>query len=84
MYYINSIKEKKKAFRVSFKSILISAIIGSAIVILAPVKDGSEFLFVFAPLAIIITNYIEIIEDKWFREIFLAILFILPFVLLLL
>lgn len=84
LYYVNSIKEKKKAFRVSFKSILVSAIIAGAIVILAPIKDGSEFLFVFAPLAIIITNYIEIIEDKWFKEIFLAVLFILPFVLLLL
>ena len=83
-YYINSIKEKKKRLEPSFKSVLISAIIGSSIVILAPVKDGSEFLFVFAPLAIIITNYIEIIEEKWFREIFLSSLFILPFVLLLL
>ncbi|MCL5127271.1 DUF6427 family protein [Algibacter sp. L4_22] len=83
-YYIKSIKEKKKAFRVSFKSILLSAIIGSAIVVLSPIKDGSEFLFVFAPLAIVIANYIEIIEENWFKETFLAILFILPFALLLL
>ncbi|MDN3664904.1 DUF6427 family protein [Algibacter miyuki] len=84
LFYINSIKEKKKAFRVSFKTILVAAIIGFAIVFLAPVKDGSEFLFLFAPLAIIIANYIEIIDEKWFREIFLGVLIILPFVLLML
>lgn len=83
-FYINSIKEKKKAFRVSFKSILFSAVIGFAIVILAPVKDGSEFLFVFAPLAIVVANYVEIIQEKWFKETFLAVLIVLPFILLLL
>lgn len=84
LFYINSIKEKKKAFRVSFKSILIAGIIGFGIVLLAPIKDGSEFLFLFAPLAIITANYIEIIQEKWFKEVYLSILILLPFVLLLL
>jgi hypothetical protein len=83
-FYINSIKEQKKAFRVSFKSILLSVIIGFVIMVLAPVKDGSEFLFIFAPLAVVIANYIEIIQENWFKEIFLTILIIMPFVLLLL
>ncbi|WP_147676981.1 DUF6427 family protein [Algibacter pacificus] len=84
IFYVNSIKEKKKSFRVPFKSVLISAFIGFSIVVFAPIKDGSEFLFLFAPLAIIIANYIEIIQEKWFKEIFLSVLILLPFVLLLL
>jgi hypothetical protein len=53
-------------------------------IVFAPKKDGSEFLFMFGPLSIIIANYIEIIEEKWFKEVFLAILILVPFILLLL
>ncbi|WP_339894631.1 DUF6427 family protein [uncultured Algibacter sp.] len=84
IFYSQNIKKKKKAFRASFKTIILAAIIGFFIVIQAPDKNGSEFLFLFAPLAIIIANYIDIIQEKWFKEIFLAVLVIAPFLLLLL
>ncbi|MGB5418222.1 DUF6427 family protein [Algibacter sp.] len=83
-FYLNNIKKKKKAFRASFKTIIAAAVIGFLIVIQAPNKNGSEFLFLFAPLAIIIANYIEVIQEKWFQEIFLAVLMVLPFILLML
>jgi hypothetical protein len=54
------------------------------VVIFAPEKDGSEFLFMFAPLAIIITNYIEVIQEKWFKELFLLLLILVPFAILVL
>ncbi|MDO7172168.1 DUF6427 family protein [Mariniflexile sp. AS56] len=81
-FYLQSIKKKKKGLRASFKIVVIAAILSFVIILLAPQKNGSEFLFLFAPLAIIITNYIEIVEDKWFKEVFLAVLIIIPFVLL--
>ncbi|MBP0902846.1 DUF6427 family protein [Mariniflexile gromovii] len=84
MFYMQSIKKKKKDLRASFKIVIIVAILGFVLVLLAPVKNGSEFLFLFAPLSIIITNYIEIVEDKWFKEVFLAILILIPFLLLML
>ncbi|MDP5158449.1 MAG: DUF6427 family protein [Flaviramulus sp.] len=84
IFYLNNIKKKKKASRASFKIIIIAAIVAFFIVILAPNKKGSEFLFLFAPLAIIITNYIEIIQEKWFKDVFLGALFVAPFILLLL
>ena len=84
IFYLKNIKKKKKASRASFKTIIIAAIIAFLIVVQVPQKNGSEFLFMFAPLAIIITNYIEIIQERWFKEIFLTILFIVPFILLLL
>lgn len=84
IFYLKSIKQKKKAFRPSFKVILFTAIISFLVIVLAPQKNGSEFLFIFAPLAIIITNYVETIQEKWFKEIFIAVLILVPFVLLLL
>lgn len=84
MFYLKNIKKKKKALRVSFKTIIIAVIIGFLVVVQAPNKSGSEFLFLFAPLAIIIANYIEIIQEKWFKEIFLAVLVLVPFILLML
>lgn len=82
LFYVKSIKSKKKAFRPSFKIVFLAVIISFAIVVLAPNKNGSEFLFMFAPLAIIIANYIETIQEKWFRELFLMTLITVPFVLL--
>lgn len=84
IFYLQNIKKQKKDLRASFKIVIITAIIAFVVVLFAPDKNGSEFLFLFAPLAIIITNYIQTIEDKWFREVFVAILFIMPFVLLML
>tara|TARA_R110002073_G_scaffold279026_1_gene442879 strand:+ start:119492 stop:120415 length:924 start_codon:yes stop_codon:yes gene_type:complete len=36
-----------------------------------PTKNGSEFLFLFFPMAIIFTNYLQIVEENWFKELFL-------------
>ena len=43
-----------------------------------------EFLFLFVPLAIIIGNYIESIKEKWFKELFVSLLLVIPFLLLML
>lgn len=82
LFYIRSIKSKKKAFRPAFKIVFLAIVVSFITVFLAPHKDGSEFLFMFAPLAIIITNYIETIQDKWFRELFLLTLITVPFIIL--
>ena len=84
IFYLQNIKKKKKAFRASFKIIIIATAIAFLIVLQAPEKNGSEFLFMFAPLAIIITTYIEIIQERWFKEVFLSLLIIVPFITLLL
>ncbi|AUP79370.1 DUF6427 family protein [Flavivirga eckloniae] len=84
IFYLRNIKKKKKDFRASFKIVIVAAIIAFLIVLHAPQKNGSEFLFMFAPAAIIITNYIEIIQEKWFKEVFIFLLLIVPFITLLL
>lgn len=84
IFYLKGLNNKKKAARPSFKIIFIALMVAFIISVSAPQKNGSEFLFMFAPLAIIITNYIETIEEKWFKELFLFVLTVVPFVLLVL
>ncbi len=77
-FYIRSINKKLKTFRPSFIIILIMALLAVIVALISPNKDGSEFLFLFAPLAIIITNYIEVIEEPWFKESLVAVLILIP------
>ena len=82
LFYLKDIRKKKRTYRPSYKIVFAASIIATFIVIVSPEKNGSEFLFLFAPLAIIITSYTETIEDKWFKEVFLLCIFIIPLVLL--
>jgi len=84
VYYLQSIKKKKKVLRATYKIVFATSCIAFLVILLSPVKDGSEFLFLFAPLAIIITNYAEMIKEKWFKEIFILLIVITPFILLML
>ncbi|TXD83941.1 hypothetical protein ESY86_07835 [Subsaximicrobium wynnwilliamsii] len=77
-YYLRNIKSKTKSYRPTFKLIVVTALLAVVIIVLAPSKDGSEFIFLFAPLAIIMTNYLELISEKWFKETFLWILVLTP------
>ncbi|WP_347923199.1 DUF6427 family protein [Pontimicrobium sp. SW4] len=77
-FYVKKLQDKSRALRPSFTLILIAFIIGVVIVILAPNKNGSEFIFLFAPLAIIMANYIESIKKAWLSEVFIWLLIITP------
>ncbi|WP_323787416.1 DUF6427 family protein [Psychroserpens sp.] len=83
-YYIKNLKSKTKSSRPSFSLIVIAAIIAIVIIVISPIKNGSEFIFLFAPLAIIMTNYLEVISEKWFKESLLWILILTPIITLLL
>ena len=77
-FYVKKLQDKSRAYRPSFILILIALIIGVVLVVLAPNKNGSEFIFIFAPLAIIMTNYIESIKETWFAEVFVWLMVLTP------
>ncbi len=77
-YYLKNLRTQTKSLRPSFSLVIVTAIIGLLIVALSPLKNGSEFIFLFAPLSIIITNYLEVISDHWFKEVLLWILVLTP------
>ncbi|QXP60686.1 DUF6427 family protein [Olleya sp. HaHaR_3_96] len=84
LFYLRDIKKKMRSYRPSYKILFLTCVFAAVIVVFAPIKNGSEFLFLFAPLSVIVTNYIETIEDKWFKELFLGLLIIIPITLLVL
>lgn len=84
LFYIQDISRAKKANRAALKLMVLAVFLSAFIVILAPNKNGSEFLFLFAPLAIVVSSYIEKLQDKWFKEVFVVSLLVVPFVLLML
>ena len=83
-YYIKKIQDLVRTKRTSYVLILYALFIALTIVIISPEKSGSEFIFVFTPLAIISTNYLEIIEDSWFAELFMWLLVVTVMVILVL
>jgi len=84
VFYLTTIKKKMRSYRPSYKIMFVACMFATAIAIITPNKNGSEMLFLFAPLSVIIMNYIETITDNWFKNSFLALLIIAPIVLLVL
>lgn len=68
------LKEKSKN-RLLFYTLLI----GLLLILISPNKNGSEFLFLFAPLSIFASSYIETTKKAWISEITLWITVLLPF-----
>lgn len=73
-YFLRNIRHQLKSYRPSFILVIISSFIGLLIILVSPYKDGSEFIFIFAPLAIMVSNYLEIISEKWFKESLIIVL----------
>jgi hypothetical protein len=84
LYFVRHLKAKPKKSRPSFLLIIFAVAIGLLIIAVSPNKNGSEFLFLFAPLSIIVTNYLETISEKWFKEVLLLGLIVTPILILLL
>ncbi|NRA93704.1 MAG: hypothetical protein HRU26_13685 [Psychroserpens sp.] len=83
-YYLKNLRSRTKNLRPSLTLIIIAAVIALLVIVFAPTKNGSEFIFLFAPLAIIITNYLEVISETWFKEFILWIFILTPIGLLML
>lgn len=83
-YFGRRLKSKSKKARPAFILVVHWTIIGLLVLMVAPNKNGSEFLFLFAPLAIIVANYLEAISEKWFKDTLLYGLLMIPIFILML
>ncbi|WP_029036354.1 DUF6427 family protein [Salinimicrobium xinjiangense] len=81
-FYMLIIQKASANAKASLFLILLCAGVAITVGVLAPNKNGSELLFFFAPLAIIVTNYFQNMEDKWFKETLLVLVVLLPVLLL--
>ena len=64
-------------FRSSWQLLIIHFFLLVFVIIPWPEKNGSELLFLFFPMAIIFTNYLQLVEERWFKEVFLFCLLFL-------
>ncbi|MFP4844601.1 DUF6427 family protein [Winogradskyella sp. PE311] len=84
VYFFRTLQDKNKKLRPSYFLIAWSSIIALLVAVISPLKNGSEFIFLFAPFSIIMANYIEVISERWFKEVFVVLLVITPIIGLLL
>ena len=59
------------SLKLSWNMLINNTIIAIIIVLLSPVKDGSEFLFLIFPASIIITNFLQKSESSNFKNLIL-------------
>lgn len=76
-YYLGVIQKSSASNKTPLFMVLFFLFLSITVAIFAPTKDSSELMFFFAPLALIVTNYFQVSEDKWFREAILWILLLL-------
>ena len=81
-FYIRAIKSKLKIFKAPHKIIVATLFVSLAVVVFSDQRTSGEFVFIFAPLSIITSNYIESISEKWFKNVFLATIVLAPIVML--
>lgn len=55
-------------------------VVAGLVVVFSPNKDGSEFLFSFFPIVVIITNYLESVRDNWVKEVILYLFISVSFI----
>ena len=58
-------------FKNSWNLLVFHFIISIVIMLPWPLKNGAELFFLFFPISVIFTNYLQIIEEKWFKEVFI-------------
>jgi len=56
-------------FKQSWLLIIIHLLCGIYLVLMAPSKNGSEIVFLFFPMAIMITNYLQLLRRNIFKEV---------------
>ncbi|MEM9681374.1 MAG: DUF6427 family protein, partial [Bacteroidota bacterium] len=83
-YYLRLLGERAKKLKPAYIFIIWWYSIAFVIALIAPTKDQSEFIFLFAPLSIIMANYLEVITERWFKDGIVYLLVITPIALLLL
>lgn len=79
-FFISFIPKASGNTQSSLGLILLSLFLAIAVAFFAPTKNSSELLFLLAPLSIIVTTYLERLEDKWFGEVILFLIILMPVV----
>ena len=69
----------KQDFKATWNILITQIALSIIIVLVAPVKNGSETIFLFFPLSILYANYIQDIEKYWLKESILGLTLLVYF-----
>ena len=58
----------KQDYKATWNILMIQIVLSLFIVLVAPMKNGSETIFLFFPLSVLYANYIQDIEKYWLKE----------------
>ncbi len=78
LYIMRTISTVPKKLKPLKYLLLVTAAFAILAAIAAPVKTGGELIFSIGPLAIVMANYIERLEEFWFKELLLWVVLLLP------
>lgn len=84
VFYFKKIAELVRVKRSSYVLVFYTLVLAFIYVLVSPQKTAADFIFTLSPLAIITTNYIEIIKRKWLANVFLFTLILTAIVVLVL
>lgn len=81
-YYFGIMQKASVNSRPTYILVLFTLALAILVAIFSPIKDGSELIFLFVPLSLIISNYFEGKKEKIFKEILLIGLVLMPILIL--
>ena len=61
----------KKEFKAIWTILIFQTAVSILLALIAPIKNGSEFIFLFFPLSILFANYFQNINRYWLKEVIL-------------
>ncbi len=77
-YYIGLLQKANINSRPTYTLVLLTMVAAVGVAIFSPVKNGSELIFFFVPLSVIVSNYYESKRERTFKEILLIGLLLTP------
>lgn len=81
-YYFGLMQKASVNSRPTYVLVLFTLAIAVLVAIFSPTKDGSELIFLFVPLSLIVSNYFEERKERIFKEILLIGLVLMPILIL--
>ncbi|HEA28404.1 MAG TPA: hypothetical protein ENH91_00150 [Leeuwenhoekiella sp.] len=77
--YLALLNAASQRHKPAYVLVIITSLVALVIAVgFAPVRDGSELYFLFAPLSILCSRYVERGKSKWFNELLLWMIIALP------
>jgi len=73
-FYLKKDIDNKKRLRPIRNIVFVISIVSVIIVFMFPKKSGGEFIFFSFPFAVMVANYIQNIDENWFRDLLVILL----------